>query len=100
MKIQQQMKLKKLMGCFERDYQLSEQLYTRHVELIDAAGKSGMESSFERSLLSAGVRPEILATAMESAEFEETMTAMVSALTGIIGRWDMADRLDSERNAA
>ena len=97
MNIQQQMKLKLLMGYFECDYRLAEQLHARQVELQESVKPSDLEDVMDRALIRAGVRDDVLAAAKESVEFEETLAAMVSELTGIIGRWDMADKLDSER---
>lgn len=100
MKIQEQQKLKQLMGYFECDYKLAEQLHSRQVELMNTVNSADLESDFDRAMLRAGVRPDVLAAAKESVEFEETMAAMISELTGIIGRWDMADKLDTGSAAA
>lgn len=100
MKIQQQMKLKRLMGYFECDYTLAEQLHSRQVELQDSVKPSDLEDVLDRALIRAGVSHDVLSAAKESVEFEETLAAMVSELTGIVGRWDMADKLDSQRTAA
>ncbi|UGF27262.1 hypothetical protein LQT21_24825 (plasmid) [Escherichia coli] len=37
---------------------------------------------------------------MMNPEFEETLAAFQSALTSIIAKWDLADQLDTARNAA
>lgn len=100
MNFQQQSNLKKVMGAFEKDYRLSEQLYDRHVELIDAVSGAEMDETFERSLLRAGVRREILEAAKESCEYEELMSSFKRELTGIVARMDMADKIDSARTAA
>ena len=47
-----------------------------------------------------GVRKEILEELMMNPEFEETLAAFQSALTSIIAKWDLADQLDTARNAA
>lgn len=99
MKVQQQMKLKALMPVLQSDYRLAQELYERQVELQETLKTEYILPAFD-NLLRAGVRPEILAVAMESVEFEETLGAFISELTGIIGRWEMADKLDSERAAA
>lgn len=99
MKVQQQMKLQALMPIFERDYRLAEQLHDRQVELQETLKTEYILPAFD-NLLRAGVRKEILEVAMESVEFEETLGAFISELTGIVGRWEMADKLDGERNAA
>ena len=100
MKIQEQQKLKQLMGYFECDYKLAEQLHSRQVELLDAVSPSEFEADLDRVMLRAGVRQDVLSAAKESVEYEETMDAFISELTGIIGRWDMADKLDAGSAAA
>jgi hypothetical protein len=59
-----------------------------------------MDETFERALLRAGVRKEILDAARESCEFEEVMSTFKRELTGIVARLDMADRINSARTAA
>lgn len=100
MNTQQINKLNKIATMFSNDYQMSSELYDRHVELIDATSGSEMDESFDRSLLRAGVRREILEAAKESCEFEELMSSFKRELTGIIARIDMADKIDSARTAA
>ena len=100
MNIQQFNNLKRIVAQFGGDYQMSSELYERHVELIDAVAACEMEESFQRAILRAGVRPEILEAAKESCEYEETMSALKRELTGIISRLDLADRIDSARDAA
>lgn len=97
---QQINKLNNIAAMFSNDYQLSSELYDRHVELIDAVSLSDMDETFDRSLLRAGVRREILEAAKESCEFEELMSSVKRELTGIIARMDMADKIDSARTAA
>ncbi len=72
MNIQQFNNLKKIAAQFSSDYQLSSELYDRHVELIEAVAGCEMEESFKRAILRAGV----------------------------IARLDLADQIDSKRNAA
>ncbi|WP_251123319.1 hypothetical protein [Escherichia coli] len=79
---------------------MSSELYDRHVELIDAVAACEMEESFQRAILRAGVRPEILEAAFESDDFEELMSSFKRELTGVIARLDLADQIDSKRNAA
>lgn len=100
MNIQQFNNLKKIVAQFSGDYQMSSDLYDRHVELIDAVSSADMDETFERSLLRAGVRKEIIDVARESCEFEEVMSTFKRELTGIVARLDMADRIDSARTAA
>ena len=100
MNIQQFNNLKKIVAQFGGDYKMSSDLYDRHVELIDAVSSADMDETFERSLLRAGVRKEIIDTARESCEFEEVMSTFKRELTGIVARLDMADRIDSARTAA
>lgn len=100
MNIQQFNNLKKIAAQFGNDYQLSSELYDRHVELIEAVAGCEMEESFERALLRSGVRKEIIDAARESCEFEEVVSTFKRELTGIIARLDLADQIDSKRNAA
>lgn len=100
MNIQQFNTLKGIAAQFSNDYQLSANLYERHVELIDAVSSTELDDSFKRSLLRAGVRPEILAAASESCEFEEVMSSFKRELVGIVARLDLADQIDSARTAA
>lgn len=91
--------LKKIMVNFDRDYQLSEQLYDRHVELIDSIKNYDLEKPFD-ALLRKGVRREVMEEAMLSPEFEELLATYRRELTGIIAKWDLADQIDSARTAA
>lgn len=100
MHIQQFNNLKKIATQFSNDYQMSSELYDRHVELIDAVSGADMDETFERLLLRAGVRREILEAAKESCEYEELMSSFKRELTGVIARMDMADKIDSARTAA
>lgn len=100
MNIKQFNNLKNIIALFGSDYQLSSELYERHVELIDAVFGSDLDDTFERALLRAGVRPEILEAARESCEFDEVMSSFKRELTGIIARLDLADKIDSARDAA
>lgn len=99
MTLNQVSNIKKIMESVDRDYRATEQLAQRQIELDEALKHSYFSPAFNQ-LLSHGVRPEILSAAMESPEFEETLSAFVSELTGIIARWDFADHIDSERDAA
>lgn len=100
MNISQVTKLKKIMANFGRDYALSAQLYDRHVELIEATNGADLDDSFERSLIRCGVRADVLQAARESEEYEELMDSLRRELTGVIARLDLADQIDSARNAA
>lgn len=99
MNIQQINNLKKIMNTIDSDYQLSQLHYERQVELIDAIKFHQLQKPFYE-LERKGVRTEILEELMMSPEFEETLAAFQSALTSIIAKWDLADQLDTERNAA
>ncbi|EOT1889068.1 hypothetical protein BEH70_11785 [Citrobacter freundii] len=100
MHIQQFNNLKKIATQFSNDYQLSSELYDRHVELIEAVSGCEMEESFKRAILRAGVRYEVLEAAFENDDFEELMSSFKRELTGVIARLDLADQIDSKRNAA
>lgn len=99
MRIQEFNNLKKIVALFESDYQLSSQVYDRHVELIDAVGIIEFSPEFDRALLRAGVRPEILAAAKESSEYEELLSSLTSELLRVVAKLDLADQLDSARAA-
>ncbi|HCB3266982.1 TPA: hypothetical protein MYU63_003155 [Citrobacter amalonaticus] len=99
MNVQQQSNLQKVMGAFEKDYRLSEQLYERQVELIESIRLHQLASTFDVTLAK-GVRKEVLEAAKESSEFEELMDAYRREAMAIIAKWDLADQLDTARNAA
>jgi hypothetical protein len=86
------------MTSIDSDYQLSQLHYERQVELIDAIKHHQLQKPFYE-LERKGVRTEILEELMMSPEFEE-LSRRTSALTSIIAKWDLADQLDTARNAA
>jgi len=101
MNIQQVSNLKKIMGQFGGDYQLAEQILSRHNELDDAVTISATSQVFD--VLTApmlAVRRDVLEAAKDDIEFQETAAAMIRELTGIIARYDIADQIDSARDAA
>lgn len=99
MNIQQQRSLQKIMGMFDCDFQLSSQLYERHVEMIESIRLHQLASSFD-VVLDKGVRKEVLEAAKESPEFEELIDAYRREAMAIIAKWDLADQLDTARDAA
>ena len=99
MNIQQINNLKKIMTSIDSDYKLSQLHYERQVELIDAIKFHQLQAPFYE-LGRKGVRCEILEELMMSPEFEEALAAYQAALTSIIAKWDLADQLDTARNAA
>lgn len=99
MNIQQQRSLQKIMGMFDGDFQLSSQLYERHVEMIESIRLHQLASSFD-VVLDKGVRKEVLEAAKESPEFEELIDAYRREAMAIIAKWDLADQLDTARDAA
>lgn len=99
MNIKQINNLKKIMASIDSDYQLSQLHYDRQVELIDAINFHQLQKPFYE-LERKGVRTEILEELMMSHEFEEALAAYQVALTSIIAKWDLADQLDTARNAA
>lgn len=99
MNVQQQSNLQKVMGAFEKDYRLSEQLYDRQVELIESIRLHQLASTFDVTLAK-GVRKEVLEAAKDSSEFEELMDAYRREAMAIIAKWDLADQLDTARKAA
>ncbi|EAY3775019.1 hypothetical protein H2359_000752 [Salmonella enterica] len=99
MNVNQQNNLQKIMCAFDKDYQLSEQLYDRQVELIESIRLHQMASTFDVTLAK-GVRKEVLEAAKECPEFEELMDAYRREAMAIIAKWDLADQMDTARNAA
>ncbi|MCW9150525.1 hypothetical protein FKO18_09990 [Klebsiella pneumoniae] len=99
MNTQQINNLEKIMTSIDSDYQLSQMHYERQVELIDAIKFHQLQKPFYE-LERKGVRSEILEELMMSSEFEECLAACQRELTGIIAKWDLADQLDTARNAA
>lgn len=99
MNIQQINNLKKIMTSINSDYQMSQMHYERQVELIDAISNLKLQAPFYE-LERKGVRREVLEELMMSPEFEELLAAYQRELTGVIARWDLADQLDTARNAA
>ncbi|HBQ0418647.1 hypothetical protein [Klebsiella aerogenes] len=96
---QQQRNLQKIMAGFDRDYRVAEMLHERQVELQETLKTEYLLPAFD-NLRRAGVRQEIINAAVESVEFEESLSAFISELTGIVGKWDVADQIDSARTAA
>ncbi|HEM8068037.1 TPA: hypothetical protein U2M10_000673 [Klebsiella aerogenes] len=99
MSTQQQRNLQKIMSGFDRDYRVAEMLHDRQVELQETLKTEYLLPAFD-NLRRAGVRQEIINAAVESVEFEESLAAFISELTGIVGKWDVADQIDSARTAA
>jgi hypothetical protein len=96
---QQQRNLQKIMAGFDRDYRVAEMLHVRQVELQETLKTEYLLPAFD-NLRRAGVRQEIINAAVESVEFEESLAAFISELTGIVGKWDVADQIESARTAA
>ncbi|HBM3258668.1 TPA: hypothetical protein LVN16_000992 [Klebsiella oxytoca] len=99
MNTQQQRNLQKIMVGFDSDYRIAEVLHARQVELQEALKTEYLLPAFD-NLRRAGVRQDIINAALESVEFEESLAAFISELTGIVGKWDLADQIDSARTAA
>ena len=89
MNTQQQRNLQKIMAGFDSDYRIAEVLHSRQLEI----------PAFD-NLRRAGVRQDVINAALESVEFEESLAAFISELTWIVGKWDLADQIDSARTAA
>lgn len=96
---QQQRNLQKIMAGFDSDYRIAEVLHARQVELQETLKTEYLLPAFD-NLRRAGVRQDIINAALESVEFEESLAAFISELTGIVGKWDLADQIDSARTAA
>ncbi|MBW5930421.1 hypothetical protein CFM96_17435 [Klebsiella michiganensis] len=99
MNTQQQRNLQKIMAGFDSDHRIAEVLHSRQVELQETLKTEYLLPAFD-NLRRAGVRQDIINAALESVEFEESLAAFISELTGIVGRWDLADQIDSARTAA
>lgn len=99
MNTQQQRNLQKIMAGFDSDYRIAEVLRARQVELQETLKTEYLLPAFD-NLRRAGVRQDVINAALESVEFEESLAAFISELTGIVGRWDLADQIDSARTAA
>ncbi|EFE9831356.1 hypothetical protein GA178_15945 [Escherichia coli] len=99
MNVNQQKNLQKIMLAFDKDYRLSEQLYDRQVELIESIRLHQLSSTFD-VVTGKGVRHEVLEAAKDSPEFEELMDSYRREAMAIIARWDLADRIDGQREAA
>lgn len=99
MNVNQQKNLQKIMLAFDKDYRLSEQLYDRQVELIESIRLYQLASTFD-AVAGKGVRQEVLEAAKDSPEFEELMDSYRREAMAIIARWDLADRIDGQREAA
>lgn len=96
---QQQRNLQKIMAGFDSDYRIAEVLHARQVELQETLKTEYLLPAFD-NLRRAGVRQDVINAALESVEFEESLAAFISELTGIVGKWDLADQIDSARTAA
>lgn len=96
---QQQRNLQKIMAGFDSDYRIAEVLHVIQVELQETLKTEYLLPAFD-NLRRAGVRQDIINAALESVEFEESLAASISELTGIVGKWDLADQIDSARTAA
>lgn len=96
---QQQRNLQKIMAGFDSDYRIAEMLHDRQVELQETLKTEYLLPAFD-NLRRAGVRQDVINAALESVEFEESLAAFISELTGIVGKWDLADQIDSARTAA
>ncbi|MGU5412785.1 hypothetical protein ACV1MK_06450 [Klebsiella michiganensis] len=99
MNTQQQRNLQKIMAGFDRDYRVAEMLHDRQVELQETLKTEYLLPAFD-NLRRAGVRQDVINAALESVEFEESLAAFISELTWIVGKWDLADQIDSARTAA
>ncbi|EFK2132250.1 hypothetical protein A8644_000016 [Escherichia coli] len=99
MNVNQQKNLQKIMLAFDKDYRLSEQLYDRQVELIESIRLHQLASTFD-AVTGKGVRQEVLEAAKDCPEFEELMDSYRREAMAIIARWDLADQLDGQRDAA
>ncbi|HBW0979621.1 TPA: hypothetical protein MEE63_001552 [Klebsiella aerogenes] len=96
---QQQRNLQKIMAGFDSDYRIAEVLHSRQLELQETLKTEYLLPAFD-NLRRAGVRQDVINAALESVEFEESLAASISELTGIVGKWDLADQIDSARTAA
>lgn len=82
MNTQQQRNLQKIMAGFDSDYRIAEVLHARQVELQETLKTEYLLPAFD-NLRRAGVRQDVINAALESVEFEESLAAFISELTGI-----------------
>jgi hypothetical protein len=84
------------MTSIDSDYQLSQLHYERQVELIDAIKYHQLQKPFYE-LERKGVRTEILEELMMSQNLKSSRPGRADQHHR---KWDLADQLDTARNAA
>ena len=62
--------------------------------------QGALDNYFKITARGSTVRQEVLEAAKDSPEFEELMDAYRREAMAIIARWDLADQLDGQRDAA
>lgn len=92
--------LKKLFPAFESDYQLSEQLYRRSVEIDEAIKDRDVSAVFMRVADQLGISRTISSAAAEDPEFEEVISSLNRQIAGILAKWELAAEIDGARDAA
>ncbi|EOC1233059.1 hypothetical protein AAAW23_002447 [Cronobacter sakazakii] len=93
-------RIKKIIAQFDSSYEMSKLVDERHDELDEAVKASDIDSAIRSRMEQMGVRREVIGLAMESVEYEEILASMTLQLTGVIARYDLADQIDSARDAA
>lgn len=92
--------LKKLFPAFESDYQLSEQLYRRSVEIDEAIKDRDVSAVFIRVADQLGINRAVSAAAAEDPEFEEVISSLNRQVAGIFAKWELAAEINAARDAA
>lgn len=92
--------LKNLFSAFESDYQLSEQLYQRSVEIDETIKARDVSAVFMRVADQLGISRTISTAAADDPEFEEIISSLNRQIAGVIAKWDLAYSIIAARDAA
>lgn len=93
-------RLKKIMAGFDKDYSATKEVDVRQEELDQAVKNYQIQDVLRQRWEGLGIRREVIAMVFDDIEFEETLGAMMRELSGIAARYDLADKIDSARDAA
>jgi len=100
MTFSQVQRLKKIMASFDADYAATKEVNARQEELDQAVKNYSIQDVLRQRWEGLGVRRDVVAMVFDDIEFEETLGAMMRELSGIAARYDLADKIDSARDAA
>jgi len=93
-------RLKKIMAGFDKDYSATKEVDARQEELDQAVKNYQIQDVLRQRWEGLGIRREVIAMVFDDIEFEETLGAMMRELSVIAARYDLADKIDSARDAA